>query len=113
MFSKIIFRLLYFAVYLLSLLPFWIIYLLSYGFFFIIYYLIGYRKKVVFQNLKNAFPEKNEAEIKLLAKKFFRYLCDFIFEIIKINSMTEKDFFNRCTISLEAEKLFGDRKSVV
>ena len=88
--------------------PFWIIYLLSDFLFFILYYLVGYRRKVVFQNLKNAFPQKSEAEINIIAKKFFRYLCDFIFEIIKINSMTEKDFFKRCTISPEAEKLFSD-----
>ena len=44
--------------YLLSLLPWWLMYLLSDGIYLLIYYVIGYRKKVVFDNIAVAFPEK-------------------------------------------------------
>jgi KDO2-lipid IV(A) lauroyltransferase len=30
--------------------------------FFILYYLVGYRQKVVLENLRNAFPLKEESE---------------------------------------------------
>ncbi|MDF2457052.1 MAG: lipid biosynthesis acyltransferase [Cytophagaceae bacterium] len=70
-------------LYLISILPFWLLYLLSDGLYIIFYYLIGYRKKVVLQNLRNSFPEKSENEITLLSKKFYRYFCDLILESLK------------------------------
>ena len=45
-----------------------ILYLLSDFIYFIIYHVAGYRKKVVFQNLSIAFPEKTEKEKIEIAK---------------------------------------------
>jgi KDO2-lipid IV(A) lauroyltransferase len=70
-------------LYLVSILPFRILYILSDGLYIIFYYLIGYRKKVVLQNLRNSFPEKSEKEITTLSKKFYRYFCDLILESLK------------------------------
>ena len=50
-------------IYLISLLPFPVLYLFSDLVFVLLYYVIGYRKKVVTQNLCNAFPERSEKEI--------------------------------------------------
>ena len=36
-----------------------ILYIISDGIYLVVYYLIGYRKKVVMQNLEIAFPEKS------------------------------------------------------
>ncbi|HYG15065.1 MAG TPA: lysophospholipid acyltransferase family protein [Bacteroidia bacterium] len=78
---------LYYAVlpllYLISLLPFRALYILSDGMYFLIYKVLGYRTKVVLQNLRNSFPEKTEAEIQAITKKFYRYFCDLILETIK------------------------------
>jgi KDO2-lipid IV(A) lauroyltransferase len=79
-------------------LPFSFLYILSDLFFFIVYYISGYRKKVVFENLKNSFPEKTETELKILSKKFYRHLCDLILETIKMHKMTEKEFRQRMVI---------------
>ena len=38
----------------------------------IIFYLVAYRKKIVLENLRNSFPEKEENEIRELARKFYR-----------------------------------------
>jgi len=70
-------------VLLVSVIPFWLIYRLSDLLFFVFYYLIGYRKKVVYQNLKNSFTEKSEEEIRLIAKDFYRNLCDILVEGLK------------------------------
>ena len=53
---------------------------------FILYYIIGYRKKVVFSNLKQAFPEKSERERKRIARKFYRNFTDNFIEFIKLLS---------------------------
>ncbi|MEC5393877.1 lysophospholipid acyltransferase family protein [Bergeyella sp. RCAD1439] len=60
---------------------------LLYGFadliFVLSYYLVGYRKKVVSENLHNAFPEKSEQERKAILKAFFRHFADYIVETFK------------------------------
>jgi len=61
----------------------------------IVFYLVPYRKKVVFRNLRHAFPEKAEAEIKLIAKKFYRHLCDFMIETFKPYSLSTDEMMKR------------------
>lgn len=79
-------------------LPFWFIYFISDVLYVFVYYLIGYRKKVVFRNLKNAFPEKNENEIQVIAKKFFHHFCDLTLETIKMSNLEKRDYEKRITI---------------
>ncbi|RYY32548.1 MAG: lauroyl acyltransferase [Sphingobacteriaceae bacterium] len=55
------------------------------------YHITGYRRKVVQENLRNAFPEKSEQERKEIERKFFRYFADLIMEIIKSISISEKE----------------------
>lgn len=72
----------------ISLLPYTILYLLSNFLFLVLYYIIGYRKKVVFENLKNAFPKSNEESRKKIAKLFYSHLCDLSLETIKTMTMS-------------------------
>ncbi|MDF2186995.1 lysophospholipid acyltransferase family protein [Paraflavitalea sp. CAU 1676] len=71
-------------LYLLSLLPLPVLYLLSDVISAFNWYVIGYRKKVVLDNLRIAFPEKTEAERKTIAKKFYRNFVDNFIETIKL-----------------------------
>ncbi|MDM1050311.1 lysophospholipid acyltransferase family protein [Sphingobacterium hotanense] len=77
-------------LYLISLLPFWLLYLISDVLFVLIFHVIGYRKRVVFENLRNAFPEKSDADIKQIALEFYRYFPDLLVEIVKLASISEK-----------------------
>ena len=79
-------------------LPFICIYLLSDIFYLIIYYLVGYRKKVVLQNLKNSYPNKNPDELKKLTKRYFRHFSDITLETIKMYGMNKADFDRRMQI---------------
>ena len=72
-----------------------ILYIISDGFFFLLYYIIGYRRKVVKNNLDTAFPDKKEKEIKILAKKFFKHFIDLVFEGIKSFTISEKEIKKR------------------
>lgn len=74
----------YAIIWVLTLLPFKALYIFSDFAFLIVYYVIGYRKKVVIDNLRHAFPEKSEQEILVLSKKFFHHFCDFLIEFAKI-----------------------------
>ena len=64
-------------------------------FFLIVYYAARYRKRVVMMNLMNSFPEKSEDEIKTIARKFYRHLCDNFIESFYVLNMSEKEFRKR------------------
>lgn len=87
--------------YLLSLLPWRILYLISDALYLLVYYVIGYRKKVVFDNLKIAFPEKTTAERERIAKDFYHNFIDSFIEIIKLLSVSEQRFRKRFTINID------------
>ncbi|MBL4625590.1 MAG: lysophospholipid acyltransferase family protein [Flavobacteriales bacterium] len=91
----------YFFYYLIiipiSLLPYPLLYLFSDFLYLIIYGLVGYRKKVVQQNLKNSFPDKSDSELKNIEKKFYRHFCDLVLETLKTFTISEKDIRQRFT----------------
>jgi Kdo2-lipid IVA lauroyltransferase/acyltransferase len=91
----IIFILFYAVNWLLAFLPLRVLYVFSDLFYYLIYYLIKYRKRVVFDNLRNAFPEKSEQEIEKIAKKFYRYLVDVYIENIALLHMSDKQILKR------------------
>ncbi|HRP88777.1 MAG TPA: lysophospholipid acyltransferase family protein [Edaphocola sp.] len=85
-------------LYLLSLLPLSVLYLFSGLLKLLVFDIIGYRKKVVVQNLKNSFPEKSEQEIETIANNFYQYFCEMIVEVLKGVSIGEKQLKARCSI---------------
>ena len=76
-------KILFQIVLLISRLPLKVHYLFADFLFFMNYYIIGYRKKVVFTNLKNSFPEKSNIELQTISKSFFRNFSDYIVETVK------------------------------
>lgn len=89
---------------LLSYIPFCILYPLSNGLFYLLYYVIQYRKKIVHQNLKESFPKKDDQEIKLIEKKFYRFFTDMILESIKMTSISPEEIARRMKF-INAEKV--------
>lgn len=71
------------SLYLFSRLPFWVMYRISEVLFVIAFYVVGYRKKVVLDNLQKAFPEKPLQEIKTIRRRFYLHLCDLLVESLK------------------------------
>lgn len=82
----------------LSYLPLGILYLLSDLIFFLVYHIVGYRKPVVYKNLKNSFPEKSPKEIRSIQKDFYIHLCDVIVEDIKLFSISQEELLERYKI---------------
>lgn len=81
-----------------SLLPFRFLYLLSDFAFLIFFYVIGYRRKIVQQNLKNSFPDKSTAELKIIERKFYRHMCDIMVETFKTFTISRKSILRRMKI---------------
>jgi KDO2-lipid IV(A) lauroyltransferase len=95
MIAKASYQILSSFIRLISKLPFSILYRIADLFFVVGFYVIRYRKKVIYGNLKCAFPEKPDEEIDLLAKKFFRHLSDFFVESFKPLTLPTHELLNR------------------
>jgi KDO2-lipid IV(A) lauroyltransferase len=80
---------------LLSLFPLQVLYLIADFLYYILYYLIGYRRKVVQENLRNSFPEKTDTERAAIEKKYYKHLTSLIVEIIKMASISKKELQRR------------------
>ena len=88
--KKVTYYILYGVVYALSLLPFRVLYGLADFFFVLVYYIIRYRRKVVRSNLTSSFPEMGEKDILMTERRFYRWLCDYAVETIKLLSISDK-----------------------
>ncbi len=97
--QRLLYILAYPILWLLSIMPMRILYIKSTALYFLAYYIIGYRKKVVNDNLALAFPEKTQEERDRIAKKFFKHLCDVIFETIKAFTISEKEIRKRFVVT--------------
>jgi Kdo2-lipid IVA lauroyltransferase/acyltransferase len=109
------FYIFYFFAWSLGLLPRAILYLISDILFFLIFYVSTYRKKIVYTNLRRAFPEKSKDEIKQIARRFCKHLCDLIVEIAKQIHMSEAGVNQRISYkNLEyIEAMYQQKKGVV
>lgn len=84
-----------FVIKALSFLPLILLYWVADILFFLSYYVVGYRKKVVIDNIRNSFPDKSDIEIKRVVKKFYRSLADFGVEMVKAQTMKPEQFKKR------------------
>lgn len=84
-----------FAYRALALLPLPALYLLASIGYFLVYRLAGYRRDVVRENLRCAFPEMDEERRRALESGFYRQLLDVAVEIIRAQRMSLDDFSRR------------------
>ena len=76
---------------LFSKLPLKILYIFSDCTFFLIYHIVGYRKEVVSENLRNSFPHRTNEELKKIRKNFYLNFSDYIVETLKSFTMSSHE----------------------
>jgi KDO2-lipid IV(A) lauroyltransferase len=115
MIKKGLSRIVFFFLYLVSLLPFWFLYFVSDIIFIVLFYITRYRRKVVQQNLKNSFPEKGQHELNAIEKKYYRYLGDLIVETVKMITISEKEVLRRINLTNPEliEKYYAEGRSLI
>jgi len=115
MLGRIAFHLIRPLLYAVSYLPFWVLYRLSDVLFVILYYVVGYRKRVVAENLEHAFPELSPFARKGLLKTHYRYLCDLILEALKTLTISQAAATARVEIVHTElfDKYYAEGRSVV
>lgn len=82
----------------LSLLPLPVLYLLARFFYVIAFYIVGYRKEVVWLNLKNSFPEKTETELRKIQKDFYKHLAEVFVETLKCLHISKRELQKRVSV---------------
>jgi KDO2-lipid IV(A) lauroyltransferase len=89
-----------------------VLYVISDAIYVIVYHLIGYRRKVVMDNLRQAFPAKTEAECAVIAKKFYHNFIDSFVEVIKLVSASDSWLQRRFSIDTSVlEEVYATGKS--
>lgn len=76
-------------------LPYKVQFLLSDIIRWILRYVVGYRLKVVRENLRNSFPNATQEELNAIEKRFYNHLADVFLEIISVASVTKKQIKRR------------------
>ncbi len=100
-------------MYLISLLPFFVLYGISDFFAFLLDRVIKYRKDIVLNNLKIAFPEKTDEERQQIGKQFYQYFSDSFVETIKFLSISKKQMLRRTTGTYDIiNKLISEGKTI-
>ncbi|SNR29668.1 lysophospholipid acyltransferase family protein [Flavobacterium sp. ov086] len=95
----LVYILAYPLLWLISILPFRLFYWFSDFVYFLIYRVVGYRKKVVRENLTLTLPHLSDAERKEIEKKFYKHMCDMFLEMIKTMSMSPQEMEKRFKVT--------------
>lgn len=82
-------------MWLLSHLPLGVLYLFGYMVYILLYYVVGYRKKVVKQNLSESFPDMTAKRLRLIMKDFYLNFADYIVETIRLGGISQKEILSR------------------
>ena len=96
-------------------LPFPLLYSFSSAIAWLLDNVIKYRRRVVVENLRNAFPAKSPSEISRLRKEFYLNFTDLWLEALKGLELSEKEFRKRVKL-LNPElplKYFNEGKAVM
>jgi KDO2-lipid IV(A) lauroyltransferase len=98
-----------------GLVPFSLLHYFSNALAFILQRVIHYRKKVIYDNIKNSFPEKSEKERQDIIKKFYLNLSDTILEGLKGYSYPPEKLMKRFALkpSPKLQEYYDAGQSIV
>lgn len=113
--EAVIFYIFYSINWVITLLPLRVLYLFTYPLYFVFYYFPSYRRKIVYDNLRNAFPDKDDKEINKIEKAFYRHLCDLFIEVFKLTHMSEQQLKKRFVVENPEilDKLLAEKRDIV
>lgn len=83
--------------------------------YLILYYVVGYRKKVIQDNIFKSFPDKSEKELNRIVREYYKHFCDLIVESVKNFTTSKKEIEKRMVFkNLDIlEKFYDQGKSVI
>lgn len=99
----------------ISRLPYSVLYRISDGLYWLLYRTAGYRKKVVFTNIANSFPQMKVEDHLRITDQFYRHFCDLVVESIKVFTISSDDVRARMKVVNPEfiNRFFREGKSVI
>lgn len=82
----------------LAILPLRALYVISDVVRWVVYDLARYRRRVVEDNLRTSFPEKDESWVRSTGRRFYSWLVDYMFETVKMARMSDDEIRRRMRI---------------
>jgi len=98
-----------------AILSFRLVYFISDLLSYFIQYIVRYRSEVVANNLKIAFPEKSDKDLKKIKREFYKQFSDMLFETVKAFSTKSEKIRKRLHFeeSTELKNYFTQGKSCI
>ena len=82
-------ELLWLWAWLFAVMPYWFKYYVVENLFYVLLcYVLRYRRKVVWQNLRNSFPEKSDDELTAIRRKYYRTLSELFVDTVNMAHMS-------------------------
>ncbi len=101
-------------LWLISILPNRLFYGFSDVLYFLMFYVIGYRKKVVRDNLQLTMPKKSPEELDRIQKKFYQHFCDLLLEMVKTMQLSKEVIKKRYNVqNIEVIRDIEKEKSIL
>ena len=102
-------------IYFISILPFQLLYAFSDFLSFILYYLVGYRKKVVRENLIRSGFGDDPVKLRKIERAVFKHFCDLYLETFKSLTLSKKQIQKRFVVTDSSlmQDLASKGKSVI
>jgi KDO2-lipid IV(A) lauroyltransferase len=76
-------------------LPLGVLHAFARGFYLLLAYVVPYRRRVVLDNLRHAFPEKTEADIRHIGRQFYWHFAQVLVEILKLAAISPAELRRR------------------
>lgn len=113
--NKLSVKIVYACFVALASLPLWFWYGVAAFLAFVLEYVVGYRKQVIFDNIKGTFPDYSDQEIQKIRSEFYKGFCKTLVESVKLGGISKKDFERRiyCENPEVFDDLFAQGKSVL
>ena len=102
-------------LYLLMLLPLSVLYLIADFFVWLTRDILQYRKRVIWENLKNSFPDKSDRELNQIMRAYYAHMIDVFIETFKALTISKREMMSRVTFEniKEIEQYFEQERSVI
>jgi Kdo2-lipid IVA lauroyltransferase/acyltransferase len=84
-----------FFIRLFSRLPLSVLYAFSDFLFAVSFYVVRYRRSLVWRNLKQSFPEKSKESLRHIERQFYKNLCDYAVEMLKLVTISQEELSAR------------------
>jgi len=99
----------------LSRLPLGALYGLAFMLYWALYRVVRYRRDVVRENLRGAFPDMEHAALAEVERRYYRFLADMLVESVKASSLSEAELARRVRIRNPEviERLHREGQSVI